>query len=78
MGDLMARRALSDENDLRKRILRIVRKNKICDLDELILLCTSYTWTQVFLQVDQMSRSGELRLLCKRAGEYAVSLPRAA
>lgn len=78
MGDLMARRAHSDENDLRKRILRIVRKNKICDLDELILLCTSYTWTQVFLQVDQMSRSGELRLLCKRAGEYAVSLPRAA
>lgn len=77
-GDIMARRVFSDENDLRKRILRIVRKNKICDLEELILLCTSYTWTQVFLQVDQMSRSGELRLLCETAGEYAVSLPRAA
>lgn len=77
-GDIMARRVLSDENDLRKRILRIVRKNKICDLDELILQCTSYTWTQVFMQVDQMSRSGELRLLCKRAGEYTLTLPRAA
>lgn len=74
----MARRMFSDENNLRKRILRIVRKNKISDLDELILQCTSYTWTQVFLEVDHMSRSGELRLLCKRVGEYAVSLPRAA
>jgi hypothetical protein len=74
----MARRIVSDENNLRKRILRIVRKKKISDLDELILQCTSHTWTQVFLEVDQMSRSDELRLLCKRAGEYAVSLPRAA
>lgn len=74
----MAPRMLSDENDLRKQILRIVRKNKTCDLDELILKCTSYNWTQVFLKVDQLSRSGELRLLCKRAGDYTVSLPRAA
>jgi hypothetical protein len=74
----MARRMFSDENNLRKRILRIVRKDKISDLDELILQCTSHTWTEVFLEVDHMSRSGELRLLCKRAGEYAVSLPRAA
>ncbi len=70
----MARRRLSDENDLRKRILRILRKNKTCDLDEVIRQCTSHTWTQVFLEVDQMSRTGELRLLCKTAGEYAVSL----
>jgi hypothetical protein len=74
----MAPRMLSDENDLRKQILRIVRKNKTCDLDEPILKCTSYNWTQVFLKVDQLSRSGELRLLCKRAGDYTVSLPRAA
>jgi hypothetical protein len=74
----MARRALSDENDLRKQILRIVRKNTMCDLDELILECRSYSWTEVFLEVDQLSRSGELCLLCKKAGEYAVTLPRAA
>ena len=28
--------------------------------------------------IDQLSRSGELRLLCKKAGEYAVTFPRAA
>ena len=75
---MMARRLLSDEKDLRKRIFRIVRKHKMCDLDELILECTSFSWTEVFLEVDQLSRSGELRLLCKKTGEYTVTLPRAA
>ena len=74
----MARRLLSDENNLRKRIFRIVRKNKMCDLDELILECTSFSWTDVFLEVDQLSRRGELRLLSKKPGEYTVTLPRAA
>jgi hypothetical protein len=69
---------LSRETNLRKRLLRIVKKRKICDLDELILECTSYSWTQVFLEVDHLSRTGELCLLCKKAGEYAVTLPRVA
>ena len=75
---MMASRLLSDENNLRKRIFRIVRKNKMCDLDELILECTSFSWTDVFLEVDHLSRSGELRLLSKKTGEYTVTLPRAA
>jgi exosome complex RNA-binding protein Rrp42 (RNase PH superfamily) len=74
----MPRRSLSNQDDLRKRVLRIVRKKKMCDLDELILRCTSYSWTDVFLEVDELSRSGELRLLCKKAGEYSVTLPQAA
>ena len=74
----MPRRTLANQDNLRKRLLDIVRKQKMCDLDELILECTSYSWTDVFLEVDQLSRSGELRLLCKKAGEYAVTLPRAA
>ena len=75
---MMARRVLSTENNLRKEVLRVVRKKKMCDLDELIQKCTSYTWTQVFLEVDRLSRSGELSLVCKKAGEYTVTLPRAA
>jgi len=74
----MTPRVLSDENKLRKRIFSIVRKNKTCDLDELILECTSFSWTDVFLEVDQLSRTGELRLLSKKAGKYTVTLPRAA
>ena len=76
---MVARTVRASDNDLRKRLLRIVRKRKVCDLDELILECaTSYSWTQVFLEVDHLSRIGELCLLCKKAGEYAVTLPRAA
>ena len=74
----MPRRVLPNQTDLRKRVLGIVRKQKMCDLDELILACMSYNWTNVFLAVDHLSRSGELRLLHKKAGEYIVTLPRAA
>ena len=77
-GEMMPRRVLPNQNDLRKRVLRIVRKNKMCDLDTLIQECTSYSWTEVFLEVDQLSRSGELCLLSEKAGEYTVTLPRAA
>ena len=73
-----ARAANEDEGVIRKRVLRLVRKQKMCDLDEQILECTSYNWTEVFLEVDHLSRTGELRLLCKKPGEYTVTLPRAA
>jgi hypothetical protein len=66
----MPRKLLPIQSDLRKQVLRIVRKQKACDLDELILKCTSYSWTDVFLEVDELSRSGELCLLSKKAGEY--------
>jgi hypothetical protein len=59
-------------------VLRIVRRKRTCDLDELLEGCPSYTWTQVFLEVDRLSRTGDLRLLCKKAGEYSITLPRAA
>ena len=66
------------QSGLSYQVLRIVRRKKTCDLDDLLQECNSYTWTQVFLEVDRMSRSGELRLVCKKAGEYSVTLPRAA
>ena len=66
------------QKGLSYEVLRILRRKKTCDLDELLQECTSYTWTQVFLEIDRMSRSGELCLVCKKAGEYSVTLPRAA
>jgi hypothetical protein len=74
----MPNRVRPNQTDLRKRVLGIVRKQKMCDLDELILECMSYKWTNVFLEVDRLSRSGELRVLHRNAGEYTVTLPRAA
>ena len=73
----MARRS-PRQIGLSYQVLRILMRKKTCDLDELLQECTSYTWTQVFLEVDRMSRTGELRLVSKKAGEYSVTLPRAA
>ena len=71
-------RPSSRQSGLSYQVLRIVRRKKTCNLDDLLQECNSYTWTQVFLEVDRMSRTGELRLVCKKAGEYSVTLPRAA
>jgi hypothetical protein len=74
----MAGSALPNQNDLGRLLLRIVRKKKTCDLDELLGECPSHSWTQVFLEVDRLSRSGELCLFCNKPGEYTVTLPQAA
>ena len=46
----MARSALPNPDKLGRLLLRIVRKKKTCDLDELLGECTSHSWTQVFLK----------------------------
>jgi hypothetical protein len=65
-------------NDLSQRVLAIVRRRKKCNLDDLIDECSSHTWTQVFLEVDHLSRSGQLCVFCKKAGDYTLTLPHAA
>ena len=64
--------------DIRTHILDAVRRRYECDLEELVRVCASYTWNQVFLEVDRLSRTGELRLTPKQAGGYAVKLPQTA
>jgi hypothetical protein len=66
------------DSDLRHQLLRLVRRKKRCGMEELLQGCASYTWNQVFLEIDRLTRTGELRLDHKKAGDYVVSLPRAA
>ena len=61
--------------DVRVHILEAIRRTYECDLEELVRVCSSYTWNQVFLEVDRLSRTGELQLLRKSNGLYAVRLP---
>ena len=74
----MPRTIRPDRNKVCQRILVVLRRKKQCDLDDLIQDCPSYSWTEVLLEVDRMSRSGELCLLSRKAGDYTVSLRRAA
>jgi len=64
--------------DVRYHILEAIRHENECDLEELVRVCPSCTWNQVFLEVDRLSRTGELRLLPKGNGLYAVRLPSSA
>jgi hypothetical protein len=64
-------------NDITGKIVQMVKHRQACDMEDLLEACSSYTWNQVFLEVDRLSRTGELRLFSKRAGEYTVTLPAA-
>lgn len=61
--------------DVRDHILEAVRRENEYDLEELVRVCPSFTWNQVFLEVDHLSRTGTLRLVRKSNGLYAVRLP---
>jgi hypothetical protein len=67
----------SDPSDITGKIVQMVKHRQACDMEDLLEACSSYTWNQVFLEVDRLSRTGELRLFSKRAGKYTVTLPAA-
>ena len=64
-------------DDITGNIVQMVKRRQACDMEDLLEACSSYTWNQVFLEVDRLSRTGELRLFSKRAGVYTVTLPAA-
>jgi hypothetical protein len=63
------------QSDLGRQILDVLSRMHEYNLEELLNDFPSYTWNQVFLEVDRMSRTGSLRLLSRGPGLYAVSLP---
>jgi hypothetical protein len=64
-------------SDITGKIVQLVKRRQACDMEDLLEACSTYTWNQVFLEVDRLSRTGELRLLSNRAGVYTVTLPAA-
>jgi hypothetical protein len=68
---------LTGQSDITGKIVQMVKHRQACDMEDLVQACSTYTWNQVFLEVDRLSRTGELRLFSKRAGTYTVTLPAA-
>ena len=54
------------------QILEAVRANPDCTLDQLIFKVSGASWSEVFLEVDRMSRSGQLRLTKSSLGMRAT------
>ncbi|TAJ26847.1 MAG: hypothetical protein EPO64_05955 [Nitrospirae bacterium] len=54
------------------RIIEAVSLKPGCLLEDLVLDCLDLTWNQVFMEVDRLSRTGQLRLQQERPGQYSV------
>ena len=60
---------------IRRHIVDVLGQKAVCELEELVHVSPSYTWNQIFFEVDRLSRTGELRLVSVRPGVYAITLP---
>lgn len=47
-----------------------------CLLEDMVRGCPDLSWNQVFLEVDRLSRIGQVRLNRKVTGGYTLSVPR--
>ena len=63
---------MAEHTTVEAQVIDLVQQARACDLEEITRLCTNLTWNQVFLAVDGLSRSGELRLVPRGRGLYTV------
>ena len=57
------------------RILDALHSTPDCQLDDLVLSLPELTWNQVFLEVDRLSRTGQVRMMAIGGGTYTIRLP---
>lgn len=55
-------------------IMETIAHHPGCCLDELVMVCPTLTWNQIFLEVDQLSRAGRLRLMLSGRGRYRLAI----
>jgi hypothetical protein len=65
---------MAEHTTVEDQVIDLVQQARACDLDEITRYCPTLTWNQVFLAVDGLSRSGELRLVSQGRGLYTVIL----
>jgi hypothetical protein len=58
-------------------ILSLIARSSGCNLEDIVFNCRELTWNQVFLEVDRLSRSGQVCLTQQRPGYYIVTPPTA-
>ena len=74
----MAEFDMATPTGLTLRILWALTTTKECSMEELVEKCAPYTWNAVFFEVDRLLRAGQIRLLNREKGVYALSLTCAA
>jgi len=58
-----------------QRILGEVKRMHGCDLDTLAQSLPELTWNQVFLEIDRLSRQGQVLVTFGSGGRYMIRLP---
>ncbi len=53
-------------------VMNVVLRSQGCDLEEIVHDCPGLTWNQVFLEVDRLSREGDVVLYLQQPGRYSV------
>ncbi len=55
---------------------RLEQRDTACPLDEVMELCPELTWSQVFLAIDYLSRTGQVRVMMDGGRSYTVQASR--
>ncbi|MBC7839218.1 MAG: hypothetical protein H7Y39_11335 [Nitrospiraceae bacterium] len=64
------------QEEIRQRIISVIGSAIECDLDTLVSRCDDFSWGQIFLEMDNMSRIGVISLTRSAEGRYCLGLPR--
>lgn len=67
---------MTRERTAEGQVIDIVQSMPMCDLEEVIRRCPTLAWGQVFLAIDRLSRTGQIRLVATKAGSYSVTAAR--
>ena len=55
-------------------ILQTIGYNPGCSLEALMQACLPFTWNQILLEIDRLSRTGEIQLSLSDRGRYTLQL----
>jgi hypothetical protein len=66
---------MTSQTPVTDRILGHVQRTHGCDLDTLTKSLSDLSWSQVFLEVDRLSRDGQVQVTLDTEGRYMIRLP---
>lgn len=70
----LGRKRVVAHTSVQSRILEAVRRFPGCQMDDLVERCPDLTWNQVFIEVDGLTRAGQLNLTSLGHGDYKLML----
>jgi hypothetical protein len=66
---------MTSQTPVTDRVLGQVQRTHGCDLDTLTKSLSDLSWSQVFLEVDRLSRDGQIQVTLDNEGRYMIRLP---